>query len=116
MILILSLVYFIHSIITLECPTKNKVDYGIPGTQSNDCIKKDVVETLVVAHFARVHQSLIQNMTKRMMQIRNVLSHCLKDTILIIIIIYNFIKIVNHVKAKEMIIIIIVLNVKMTII
>ena len=116
MILILSLVYFIHSIITLEFPTKNKVDCGVPGTQSNDYIKKDVVGTLVVVYFARVHQILIQNMKKRMMQIRNVLSHCLKDTILIIIIIYNVIKIVNHVKAKEMIIIIIVMNVKMTII
>ena len=40
MILILSLVYFIHSIITLECPTVNKVDCGIPGTQSDDCEKK----------------------------------------------------------------------------
>ena len=116
MILILSLLYFIHSIITLECPTKNKVDCGIPGTQSNDCIKKDVVGTLEVIHFVRVHQILIQNMKKRMMQIRNVLSHCLKDTILIINFINNVIKIVNHVKAKEMIIIIIVLNVKMTII
>ena len=78
--------------------------------------QKDAVGTLVVVHFVRVHQNLIQNMKKRMMQINNVLRQNLKDTILIIIFINNVIKIVNHVKAKEMIIIIIVLNVKVAII
>ena len=39
MILILSLVYFFHFIIA-DCPTKNKVDCGIPGTQSGDCKAK----------------------------------------------------------------------------
>ena len=40
MILILSLVYFIHSILSLNCPSSDGIDCGVRGTQEEECKNK----------------------------------------------------------------------------
>ena len=40
MIILLSLIYFICFIETLDCPSINKIDCGIPGTQEPECVEK----------------------------------------------------------------------------